>query len=120
MLKPPAIHGGKNTDVQSFSGTDAAGSTLYEFFAQAKTLEAEKCTRMSDHRPDRMSGGSILAMFCRKATLEAEKCTRMSDHKPDRMSGGSILAMFCRKAKLEAEKCTRMYIFQRVTKVLFR
>ena len=85
-----------------------------------RKLEAEKCTRMSDHKPDRMSGGSILAMFCRKAKLEAEKCTRMSDHKPDRMSGGSILTMFCRKAKLEAEKCTRMYIFQRVTKVLFR
>ena len=79
MLKPPAIHGGKNTDVQSFSGTDAAGSTPCEFFAQAKTLEAEKCTRMSDHKPDRMSGGSILAMFCRMAKLEAQNRTRMSD-----------------------------------------
>ena len=35
-----------DTDVQSFSGMDAAGSTPCEFFAQAKTLEAEKCTRM--------------------------------------------------------------------------
>ena len=56
MLKPPAIHGGKNTDVQSFSGMDAAGSTPYEFFAQAKTLEAEKCTRMSDPSAAWMSG----------------------------------------------------------------
>ena len=62
--------------------------------------------------------GKVRRVFAGK--LVAEKCTRMSDHKPDRMSGGSILTMFCRKAKLEAEKCTRMYIFQRVTKVLFR